>query len=96
MFSFCPPLFTGEVSSARFWPMTEGSLFAHRDPSVSRITNTKGVMLEPPTARRAVVSYFAGEANVKNTVPHSVLEAREYACWTVFLKFQLEKGRCKE
>jgi hypothetical protein len=37
----------------------DGGVAVHTDPSISRITS---VMLEPPTARSAVVSYSAGEA----------------------------------
>ncbi len=60
---------------------TEGSPYTHGDPSVSRSTKSKGVLLDPPTARSAVVSYFIGEAQVKNTV----LDADSRTpSWTVF------------
>jgi hypothetical protein len=41
----------------------DGGVAVHTDSSVSRITN---VMLEPPTALRAVVSYFAREAKTSS------------------------------
>jgi hypothetical protein len=42
--------------------MTEGSVYAHHDPSVLISTKPKGVLINPLTARSAAVSYFIGEA----------------------------------
>ncbi len=55
--------------------MTVGTPLTYSDPSVLISTYSKGVLLDPPTARRAVVFYFAGEdksdqtaADLENTV----------------------------
>ena len=62
--AFVLPYAIGEVLSAKSGLMTEGS--PHTDPSVSRVTNTKGVTLEPPPLPTA------GEDKGKSTVVHGL------------------------
>jgi hypothetical protein len=67
--------------TARFWPMTEGSVYAHHDPSVSRITYTNGVMLKPPPLLRR-----GGKS--KNTVQYGVFSRLEIRVWNGVLENQ--------
>jgi hypothetical protein len=60
----CLPYCIGEVSPARPWRMTEGSLYTHHDPSVSSSTRTKACC-------SIHLPYFAGEAKI---IPFSHLE----------------------
>ena len=60
--AFVLPCEVGEVASARFWPMTEGSMF-EGDPSVSNI-GTADVRSTSPINRRGL--------KIKNTVSHAL------------------------
>ena len=68
--------------TARCWPMTEGSLFAHHDPSVSRIGGADARATEQHTVLFCPTSQ--GRTKFKNTVPDAFSRT---SCAAVFFRY---------